>query len=129
MKIGRVVRWLFTFSTLWGIVGGLLTIFFGGGTSVTETAVNSVPGEQIVEHLNWFEAQGWWGVFILLAFAALFYGPLRFYRRGNKLMAALFGLAAITLTLLTGFSVGLIYLPGAIGVFFGLILLPLDRGV
>ncbi|MGH2581595.1 MAG: hypothetical protein ACRDFQ_01710 [Anaerolineales bacterium] len=127
MKIERVIRWLFMFSALWGVIGGLLTFFFGGGTRVTVIAIPGEPSEQIVEHLNWFESQGWWGIFILLVFAALFYSPLRFYGHGKKLMAALFTLAAIVLTILSGFSVGPIYLPGALGAFFGLILLPLDR--
>jgi hypothetical protein len=127
MKIARVVRWLFTFSALWGVIGGVLTLLLGGGTRVTEIATSGEPGEQIVEHLNWFESQGWWGIFILLVFAAVFYGPLRFYNLGRKWVAALFALAAIALTLLTGFSVGPVYLPGALSGFFGLILLPLAQ--
>ena len=125
MKIDRLVRWLFTFSAIWGVIGGVLTLSLGGGTRVTELAINDEPGEQIVERLNWFESQGWWGIFILLVFAALFYGPLRFYNLGQRWIAALFALVAITLTLLTGFSVGPIYLPGALSGFFGLIFLPL----
>lgn len=102
------------------MIAGVVIFFFSGGGSVT---VSSETGTQTVQHLNWYETQGWWGVAILFIFAALYYSPLHFYKRGQRGLAAALGLAAIVLTLLAGFSIGFIYLPDAAAVSLGLLLM------
>ncbi len=114
-------KWLFRFGSLWAILAGFIIFFYSGASSVS---ANRESGVQIVRHLNWYESQGWWGIAILFIFAALFYGPLRFYNRGQRGMAALFGLMTIILTVLAGFSIGAFYLPGAMALLIGLLLLP-----
>jgi ABC-type long-subunit fatty acid transport system fused permease/ATPase subunit len=117
--MARMPRILFIIAAVWSVIAGVIIFFFSGGGSVT-----SETGTQTVQHLNWYESQGWWGVAILFIFAALYYGPLHFYKRGQRGMATLFGLVTIVLTVLAGFSIGFLYLPGAAAVLFALVLLP-----
>lgn len=109
-------KWLFSIAALWAVVSGFIIFFFSGATSITVTSESTT---QVVRHLNWYESQGWWGVAILFIFAALYYGPLHFYNRGRRGMVVLFGLVAIVLSLLAGFSVGGFYLPGALALLLG----------
>ncbi len=115
-------KWLFRSAALWALLAGFIIFFYSGAASVSASSESG--GVQIVRHLNWYESQGWWGIAILFIFAALFYGPLRFYNRGQRGLATLFGLVTIILTVLAGFSVGAFYLPGATALLLGLLLLP-----
>jgi len=121
-RLSQVVHALFTFAAIWGLVAGLTIFFIPFGMSVTETATSSGSSETTVAQVAFFEMQGWWGIWILIAFAALYYGPLHFYRRGSRALAALFAVVAITLTLLAGFSIGPFYLPGGLTLLVGLVL-------
>lgn len=108
-------RTLLILAALLALGASLYIFIFGGGTLVTETAVlgeDQTP-LQTIERISWFRAQGWWGIIILVIFADLYFAPLFFYLRGRTGIAALFGVAAITLSLLAGFSIGLAYFPAA----------------
>jgi hypothetical protein len=121
--LSRFSVWLFAFAAAWGLIASLAVFFTAGATQVTES--NGAP--QQVVHLSWYEAQGWWGIAILLIFAALFYAPLHFMRRGQRGWAAIFAAAGIVLTVLTGFSVGGYFFIGALGLLGGLLSLPFSR--
>ena len=86
----KIAPYLFVFSTIWALVAGVVILLIPMGTSVTETAIGSEAAEINVRQLSWFESQGWWGIWILVAFATLYYGPLHFFRRGSRGLAALF---------------------------------------
>jgi hypothetical protein len=115
------------FAAIWALLAGIVIFFTLGGTSVTETALGADPSEMIVTQISYFEMQGWWGVWMLITFAALFYGPLHFYRRGSRPLAALFAVVAITLSILAGFSIGAFYFPAAFALLIGLVSLPFVR--
>lgn len=122
--LGKLPRGFFAFAMLWGVVAGIAVFTTAGGAAVAEGT--DMPAQ--VQHISWVEMQGWWGVAILFIFAALFYGPWHFLRRGSKWMAALFAVAGIVLTLLTGFSVGGYYFIGAAALQLGLLTLPFAAG-
>lgn len=109
----------FTFAMLWGILAGFIVFFGSGATSVSQ----SNGGPEVVTHLNWYEAQGWWGIAILFIFATLYLAPWYFQRRGRIGMTVLFSAAAIGLTIISGFSVGGFYSLGALELVLGLLLL------
>lgn len=117
-----LTRVLFTFASLWGLLAGLAVLVTAGGTVVVEG--NDVSSAQ---RIGWVEMQGAWGVIILLIFAALYYGPLHFYRRGQRGLSALFALAAVALTGLAGFSIGGYYFIGGLAFLLGLLLLPFNQ--
>lgn len=125
----KIVRTLFTFSAVWGLIAGLAIFFIPFGMRVTETGTSTGSGAALATPVSFFETQSWWGIWILLVFAALYYGPLHFYRRGSKAMAALFAMTAILLTFLAGFSIGPFYLVGALALLAGLTLLPFLRSI
>lgn len=120
--MNRIARALFVTAAVLALLSSLVVYFSAGATEVSETS----NGLQTVRHLTWFEAQGWWGIAILFIFSALYYGPLRFHQRGRSWMVILFGLVAISLTFLAMFSIGLLYLPSALSVLFGLLFVLID---
>lgn len=124
VRLARCVRFFFTLAAVWGALAGLIIFFIPMGTSVTSTITSNGGNEMTTTQVSFFEMQGWWGIWILLVFAALYYGPLHFYRRGSRALAALFAVAAIILAALAGFSIGSFYLPAALALFLGLVLLP-----
>lgn len=109
----------------WSVIAGLFIFFTFGATSVTET-IESGSGvtQQTTSYLSWYESQGWWGIVILVIFALLFYGVLHFYRRDSIVWTVVFGVVAITLSVLAGFSIGAMYWLGSLAVLIGLLLLP-----
>lgn len=60
---------------------------------------------------TWLERQGWWGVFVLMVYAALYTLPAAAYWRGSLLWALIFSVLAAVLTWLAGFSIGPGYFP------------------
>ena len=127
MSTPRLSRWvhiLFSIAAIWGLVAGLAIFFIPFGMRVTETVTSSGSGEVVAAPISFLDMQGWWGIWILVAFATLYYGPLHFYRRGFLALTVLFAAAAIILAFLAGFSVGPFYLPAALVLFLGLALLP-----
>lgn len=116
---------LFAFAALWSVIAGLFIFFNFGATSVTVvTESGTSTSQQTTSYLSWYESQGWWGVAILIIFALLFYGVLHFYQRGSIAGAVVFGLVAITLSILAGFTIGTLYWLGSLAVLIGLVLLP-----
>lgn len=123
----KIVRYLFVFSALWGFLAGLFILIRPAGMSVTETSTHNGGSEIIATQVSFFEMQGWWGIWILIAFAALYYGPLHFCSRGSRGLAALFAATAIVLSLLAIFSIGSFYFPAALALLVGLVLLPFTQ--
>lgn len=118
--MSKVTRILFTFAAIWALLAGLVIFFVPMGMSVSATHEGGVTAPTLV---SFFDMAGWWGVWIPIAFAALYYGPLHFYRRGSRALAATFTVAAIILSVLAGFSIGSFYFPAALALLVGLVLL------
>jgi len=112
---------LFILAAVWSVIAGLFIIFTFGATSVT---VVTESGASTTSYLSWYQSQGWWGIAILIIFALLFYGVLHFYQRGSTIWTVIFGIVAITLSVLAGFSIGTMYWLGSLAVLLGLLLLP-----
>lgn len=121
----QVSKTLFTLAAVWSVIVGLFIFFFFGGGSATATS--ETGAQPVISRISWFEMQGWWGIAILIIFALLFYGVLHFYQRGRRLWTVVFGLVAIALSILAGFSIGTMYWLGSLAVLVGLLALPFHR--
>ncbi len=125
MNIVQLSRLLFILAAVWSVIAGLFIFFTFGATSVTVvTESGTSTSEQTTSYFSWYESQGWWGVTILVIFALLFYGVLHFYQRGSTIWTVIFGIVAITLSVLAGFSIGTVYWLGSLAVLIGLLMLP-----
>lgn len=116
-----VIRLLLTLAAVWAIIAGFFIFFAIGGMQATELA--NGEGQPIIVPISWFESQGWWGLAILFIFATLFYGPLHFYNRKQIALTVTFGIVAMVISILSGFSIGNIYWPGSLALLIGLVLL------
>lgn len=123
----NIIRMFFFMAAAWGFIAGLLIFLLPFGSRAS-AEVSSSGAEQIsVAPTYFFETQGWWGIFILIIFAGLYYGPFHFYRRGSKGMAVLFGIVAVIISILAGFSIGPFYFIGSLAIVIGLILMPFQK--
>lgn len=120
--LNTLVRLLFTFACLWGLLASVMVLTTAGGSMVTES-----NGVTTTRSLSWVEMQGAWGVIILLIFTSLYYGPLHFFLRNRRGLSGLFAAAGCVLTLLAGFSIGGYYFIGGVALLLGLLLLPFNR--
>ncbi|MCW5874731.1 MAG: hypothetical protein KIS88_08830 [Anaerolineales bacterium] len=112
-------RFLFTFAAASAVLASLAVLFTAGATQVSVT-----NGTETISQLSWLEAQGWWGLAILVIFSALYFGPAYFYSRGRRGMVILFSAASVVLTILAGFSIGIFYYVAALALLLALLLLP-----
>jgi len=127
ITIGKL---LVALATVWAIAASLY-IFFAPVTihSVTATTVSGGLDtvEESTSELSWYKVQGLWGSIVLLLFAGLYGLAARLAWRAAYLPLGILSVLALALTYLAGFSIGLAYLPAAIGLFIGALLLVLPQ--
>ncbi len=109
-------------------IGASLYIFFspisGQGVTTSDifgdsrTVVQTFTTEQ-----SWYEAQGLWGVFVLVIFAGLYLLAVQLAWRSNHIALAILSVIAVALSIITGFSVGGIYMPAAFGLLLGTLMI------
>ncbi len=76
---------------------------------------------------SWYEAQGLWGIFVLVIFVGLYLLAMRLAWRSNYIALTILSVIAIALSIITGFSIGGLYFPAAIGLFIGALILLSSR--
>ncbi len=113
-------------------VGASLYIFFSpiSGRGVRTSGIVGVPNavvETFTTEQSWYEAQGLWGVFVLAIFAGLYLLAVRLAWRSHYIALAVFSVVAVALSIIAGFSIGGIYLPAALGLFMGTMMLLSSR--
>lgn len=117
-------------AAIWA-VGVSLYIFFSPVTIHTITATAISGGSESVEAStltkSWYQVQGLWGVFVLVLFAGFYVVALYPAWRAAYPALAMLSLVGLTLSFLAGFSIGLFYLPSALGLLIGTMLLWLSR--
>lgn len=120
--IQHTPRFLFTFAAASAVLASLGVLFTAGATQVS-----TENGVQTITHLNWLEAQGWWGLVILLIFSALYFAPAFFYARGQRGATIVFSALCVVLTIMAGFSIGIYYYIAALALFLALLLMPFTQ--
>ena len=90
-------------------------------SSLTATSVSSAPEvvEETTTQATWFQVQGWWGIFILLLFATLFCLAYYLARIQAVTWLGILSIALAMLSYLSGFSIGLYYLPAVLLLIIG----------
>ena len=83
--------------------------------------------EVFTRQQSWYEAQGLWGVLVLVIFSGFYLLALRVAWKGKYRVLAVMGVVAIALSVVTGFSIGGAYLPSALGLFIGALVLLLSK--
>jgi hypothetical protein len=107
---------------------GASLYIFSAPVSMHGVTSRSVRGsstivETFTKEQSWYEAQGLWGVIVLVVFAAVYLLAVRLAWRGRHVAVTVVSLVAVALSIISGFSIGAIYLPGALGLFVGAIIL------
>lgn len=113
-------------AALWAI-GISIYIFFAPQVIQGVTAT-TVPGEpQVVEEFTtvttWYKVQGLWGSILLGLFAGLYVLGVVLARRANYRFLAGLCVVALSLSYLAGLSIGLLYLPAALSMALGTLMM------
>lgn len=117
--MNKFTRTLLILAAALALAASLYIVF----SPITFVELDAVTGQEVTSQISWFEGQGWWGIFILLLFAALYAVPWALYQRSRVGWASLAAVAALVLTYLAGFSIGLVYWPAAIALILGLLVI------
>ena len=113
-------------------VGASLYIFFSpiSGRGVRTSGIVGAPNavvETFTTEQSWYEAQGLWGVVVLVIFAGFYLLAVRLAWRSHYIALATLSVVAVALSIIAGFSIGGIYLPAALGLFMGTLMLLSSR--
>jgi hypothetical protein len=114
-------------AALWA-VGASLFILFSPVTISGVTGTLRHDSSEVVEvftrHQSWYESQGIWGVLVLVIFCGLYILAVRLAWGGKYRVLMFLSVFAIGLSIVSGFSIGAAYLPAALGLFVGALVLP-----
>jgi hypothetical protein len=122
-------KFIVAIAAVWA-VGASLYIFFSPVTISGVTATLRRDSSEVVEvftrQQSWYEAQGLWGVLGLAIFCGLYLLAVRLTWSGKYRALVILSVLAIGLSILTGFSIGAAYLPAALGLFVGALILLIE---
>ena len=129
-SIENLYRIPFLFAAVWATGAGIYLIL--SPTVIQEiVATTSADGGQTIEELSrqvsWYEAQGVWGVIVLLIFALLYSSTAVLVLRNRFVALAVASSLAVILTFLAGFSIGPLYIPALLAVVVGWLTLGLVK--
>ena len=122
-----VGRFIVALAASWAVGASFYIFFTPVNMSGVSSSLRHDTGE-IVEvftrQQSWYEAQGRWGVLVLVIFAAFYVLALPVAWRGNSKGLIIMAVFAIALSVISAFSIGAAYLPAALGLLAGSLLLP-----
>ena len=113
-------------STLWAIGASFYILFApisGQGVTLRRNSGEPLSFVDTTTEQSWYEAQGLWGVFVLVIFAGLYLLAVRMAWKSNYVALAILSVIAVALSIITGFSVGGIYMPAALGLLLGTLMI------
>ena len=108
--------------------GASLYIFFSPISAQVVTARRVFGASRDIVEIftreqTWYEAQGFWGICVLAIFTGLYLLAVRLAWRRRYTALAMLSVIAIALSIVAGFSIGAAYLPAALGLMVGTLLL------
>ena len=130
LSTGKLYRIPFLLAAMWAIGAGIYLLL--SPTVIQEiVGTTSADGSQTIEELSrqasWYEVQGVWGVIVLLIFALLYSSTALLASRKRLVALAIASSLALMLTVLAGFSIGLLYIPALLMVVVGWLTLGLAK--
>lgn len=118
----RPDRIAFMGSAVWS-VGASMYLLMSPLTihEVRATATRDGPqvAEEITRQATWYQVQGLWGVAVLAIFASLFVTIAILAVKERYLALLTVSLLATALVVLSGFTIGMFYLPAVVAVLLG----------
>lgn len=124
-----IKRILFILAALWAIWASLNIIFVPMSTRevVVISADGSQTEERVISQISWYEAQGWWGIVIVVIFGFLYSltGALAYFDYLPGLAISSF--FALVLTVLAALSIGGAYAPSLLGMILGWLILGVEK--
>ncbi|MEE8078382.1 MAG: hypothetical protein V3T18_05240 [Pseudomonadales bacterium] len=122
-----VGKFIVALAATWA-VGASIYIFFSplSGRGITARRTFGESGsvvETYVTEQSWYEAQGLWGVFVLVVFAGIYLFAVRLAWNGRYIALTIVIVITIALSIIAGFSIGGIYFPAAVGLVVGALIL------
>ena len=136
LSTGKLYRIPFLLAAMWAIGAGIYlllspTVIHQVIVRPTIVRLTSADGSQTIEELSrqasWYEVQGVWGVIVLLIFALLYSSTALLASRKRLVALAIASSLALMLTVLAGFSIGLLYIPALLMVVVGWLTLGLAK--
>lgn len=130
MKVRRQTILLaipFFLAAIWALGVSLYILVAPHGAGLSST---TGPGGQITPSFvssPFYDVQGQWGVFLLAVFALLYLSASLSASLKNKALLVITSVAACTLTILAGLSIGLLYFPAMFAVMAGWMVLGISR--
>jgi hypothetical protein len=129
MRIRKYLKSIpFIFAALWAIgMSIFLLVVPVEENAVTVTSEGTTTFFQATRHLTIYAAEGAGGIALLVLFAVLYAatGVLALWKR--FIILGIVSLAAGALTIISGFSIGLLYFPALYGVLIGWIVLGIAK--
>ena len=119
-------KFIVAIAASWAI-GASLYIFFSVVTVRRVFGDSRDIVETFTRKQSWYEAQGLWGVCVLAIFAGIYLLAVQLAWRSRYTALAILSVIAIALSIVGGFSIGGVYLPAALGLFVGTLLLLSSR--
>ena len=130
LSTGNLYRLPFLLGAIWAIGAGIYLLLSPMVIQVI-VGTTSADGSQTIEELSrqasWYEVQGVWGVIVLLIFALLYSSTALLASRKRLVALAIASSLALMLTVLAGFSIGLLYIPALLMVVVGWLTLGLAK--
>ena len=122
-----VGKFIVALAATWA-VGASIYIFFSplSGRGITARRTFGESGgvvETFMTEQSWYEAQGLWGIFVLAVFAGIYLFAVRLAWHGRYNALTIVSVITIALSIITGFSIGGIYFPAAVGLVVGAVIL------
>jgi hypothetical protein len=120
-------KFIVAIAAVWAVAASLFILFSPttvSGVTATLRHDSSEVVEVFTRQQSWYAAQGIWGILVLVIFCALYILAVRLAWVGKYRALIFLSVIAIGLSILTGFSIGAAYLPAALGMFVGALVLP-----
>ncbi len=118
-KLIYVGKLFVAIAALWAIGASFYILFAPiSGQGVTSRRNFGESGsvvEIFTTKQTWYEAQGLWGIFVLVIFASICLLAVHLAWRNNYMALTILSVIAIALSVVAGFSIGGLYFPAAAG--------------
>jgi len=120
--IKRLSRICFILSSLLALAASIYILAAPVNSITAQSSERGALVEETTRQVSWFAVQGWWGIFILVLFAAIYAGNAYFGVTQRWKLLAVGTPIVLILTYLAGFSIGTYYLPAAVALLLGCVI-------